>query len=155
MQEKELVIKIKTNLIGGLSSILFSIALWIIIPLQIDLTRDNSSRFSINAQFLPKLAAIVICVLGIALILQSLVFKKEKIYLFDTHKELRPLLFCLIIIAYVILIPIIGFLVSSILMSCGGLLFLRTKKILYYIIALVSAAVIYITFSLLLNVSLP
>jgi hypothetical protein len=132
-----------------------SIALWIIIPSQIDLSRVISSKYSINAQFLPKMVAVVIFILGVSLIIQSLILKIEKIYTFETSKEVKPLLFYVILILYVLLISYIGFLVPSLIMSCSVLLFLGSKRVSHYIIVISIVVAINFIFKLALNVPLP
>ena len=82
--------KIKTNLWSGIIMGLFSIAMLIAMPGQVRLPMFDSGAPS--PRIIPGtcLAGTLVC--SAALIIQSLVFKKEKIFEFDWKKE-KPFIY--------------------------------------------------------------
>ena len=99
--------KIKTNLWSGIIMGLFSIAMLIAMPGQVRLPMFDSGAPS--PRIIPGtcLAGTLVC--SAALIIQSLVFKKEKIFEFDWKKEKPCIVFILLLCAYVALTINIGF----------------------------------------------
>jgi len=151
----QLKLKIKINLLGGIISIIISLLVLIIIPLQISGKSFNPSKFALNAQYMPKFFAVIIFIMGLLLIFQSLVLKKEDYCIIVLKDELRVLIYASIICIYVILIPIIGYIISSIIMVVAALLYLKEKKYRYYLYAIIGLLVIYSIFVFGLKVTLP
>lgn len=148
-----MMIKLRTNLIGGLLGLIIAAIIWFVIPAQIKVMQ--ASTYSVDARFMPRLVTLIIALMSIVLLIQSLVLKKERIVDIIIKEETRVIVFYLILVAYVVLIPIIGFLISTLLISLGTLLYLRCKRKSYYIITGVIVAGIYLAFIFLLNVPLP
>ena len=68
---------------------------------------------------------------------------------------MRTLIFALMLILYGILFGIIGYILDTILLVVGILMFYKSKKWLYYVIAIVTVFIIYGVFTYFLNVNLP
>lgn len=148
-----MTIKLRTNLISGLLGLIISAAIWFIIPAQIKVMQ--ASTYSVDARFMPRLVSVIIALMSLVLLIQSLVLKKEKIVSIQVKEEMKVGLFYLMLVAYVILIPIIGFLISTLLICGGTLLFLRCKKKRYYLTTGIIVVGVYLAFIFLLNVPLP
>ena len=73
-------IRYRSNLVSGIASILFSALLFFLIPSQVGVEQVVSN--GINSRTNPYGIALVLAVCGVALIVQSLVFKK------DSYKEI-------------------------------------------------------------------
>jgi hypothetical protein len=146
--------KVRRNLCSGIFAIGFSIALWILIPLQISGKRMAYTN-AVGSDYLPRIAAVCCFVVGIAMLINSVVLKKEKyieIYLKD---EARVLGAVAVMFIFVFLSPIIGFLITSIFAMVLILLYLKCRKWHYYLVMSLLGAFIYVTFKFLLNVKLP
>ncbi|MCT4542137.1 MAG: tripartite tricarboxylate transporter TctB family protein [Vallitalea sp.] len=147
-------IKIRTNLIGGIFFLLLSVIGWILIPSQIQV--GKSSTTLIDAQFIPKLTMILICIFSIVLIVLSLINEKYEKYIeLNISNELKVVVFYIMLIGYVLLIPIIGYEISSILFCGVMLLYFKAKKWTYYIVSFSVVLVLSFIFSKVLGVPLP
>lgn len=144
--------KIRTNLTGGIFSALFAGVLWFL-SLGIIEVMPNST--SVGANFFPKAMAVLLFIFSITLIVQSVFFKKEEIIELDLKGELRTMIFLAIIVAYVVLINLIGFLISTILMSSAVLWYLKCRDWKYYVICAAAAIVIFFGFTYGLRIKLP
>lgn len=144
-------IKVKSNLAGGLFCILFSIILWIIIPIQVSLNNNNTF---IDARFMPKFMAIVIFIAGIMLVVQSRL-KEDKMIEINLNNELKSFLYIVVLIIYALLLSNLGFVISSIFLGIMTLLLLKTTNRKYYIIILGLVFVLKVVFNYLLKVPLP
>ncbi len=76
--------------------------------------------------------------------------KKE----FDIKVEAKALFLFALLIVYVILIQVIGYLVSSLLMVTSFLIFFKTRKWYYYAITLGLSVAIFYIFRMVLNIQL-
>jgi len=147
-------IKIRSNLVGGIASLCFGLLLILMIPSHINLTTSSGSVL-INQRFFPGFSAALMGVMGIVLLFQSLVLKKEKIIVVDTKDELRMLLYFVIIVVLVFLMKYIGFLVTSCLITVFSFVFFKCRKIFYYIWSLVFVVGVYFLFKVALGIPLP
>lgn len=146
-------IKIKANLAGGVIFLLFSIIAWMLIPSQIQASKIATTL--IGARFVPQITIIVIFVLSLAMLLLSLILKKDKIIDIDLSKEVKVFIFYAMLVGYVLLIPILGFLVSSLLFCIAMLLYFKVKKWTYYVISISVIVLLNFIFSNVLSVPLP
>lgn len=145
-------IKVKSNLISGAASVIFAIALWFIIPIQIV---DQSNKL-IKSDFLPRLLAVIILICGIWLIAESyLKPEKEKFIEFDLKKEARVLIYMAALILYIVLFNKIGFFFSSLLLSLFTLLFVKEKKVSRYVIVALYVTALFFIFKYGLGIPLP
>ena len=70
-------------------------------------------------------------------------------------REGHALLFAAVMIIYVILLPIIGFVFSSVLFVCASLFLMECKKPMYYFSTVLLVLVIFAAFKYGLSVALP
>ena len=89
------------------------------------------------------------------LIIQSLVFKKEKIVEFDWQKEKPAILLILLLCVYVFLIIKLGFILASAVIFTIVLVYSGERKPFIYIFTIALAVGIYFLFSKVFHVSLP
>ena len=153
--------KIKYNseiISGGLFGIVAAI-LWLLIPSQI----QTLEKSVINAQTVPSIAIGGLFIFSIGLLLQGIVsMPKKEIYIsaesFKTEsfkKELKSVIFALILLIYAVLISFVGFIISTSALVISILLFYSAKKWYYYAITLGTVFLAYYVFAKVLYVSLP
>ena len=111
----------------------------------------GSSGSETGPGFMPKIFIIII-ILGISLLIKSIFFENEKATLYKK----RIAIFILLFIIYNILIPILGFYVTSILFLISLLWMNNIKKLVYFFfVPLGVVTFIFIFFQTLLKVPLP
>lgn len=142
------------NLISGVISLICAVVLLVMIPAHIP-DAVISSDVQIDQRFLPRMAVIGIGITGIILIIQSLIFKKEKSITVNLTDEARVLLYYLLAVALVLLMRYIGFLFSAVLIVVFSLAFFKARKPVYYVGSVIFAALIYLFFKVLLKIPLP
>ena len=69
-------------------------------------------------------------------------------------KKLKPSIYIGMLLAYAVLLPQIGFVISSLLLANGILLYFRTRKWWFYLIASANVLLAYYVFQAI-NVTLP
>lgn len=145
--------KIKTYLWSGIIMGVISAVLLAIMPYQVRVPAYDSGAPS--PRIIPAACLIFMLISSIVLILQSLVFKKEKVIEFDWKKEGPIILLVLGMCLYAALIIWIGFIAASILIFGAVLFYCGERKPLIYIITFVAAIGIFLLFKFVFNVSLP
>ncbi len=111
----------------------------------------------IGPEFMPRLYAFLLIGLSIILIIQSYMKNEGK----DRETSGRgyfkySIITMLFLGAYIIIIPIIGFYISTIIFVVSMLLFSRVRnKIVLAVIPVATSIFIYVFFSILLNVNMP
>lgn len=148
-------IKLKQDLIGAVSFLIFGLVLWFLMPYQIKLKNPDV----INSQTFPRL------IVGIMIVCSSYLFivevikivKKQQVreIVIDVKQEGKSFLIIAMLLAYWGLLHWLPFMVTSILFGVGMLFFFKCRNWRYY--AIVSATIITITimFQNILNVKLP
>ncbi len=144
-------IRFRSNLAGGILSLGFAAALWVIIPSQISLMNNNAY---INARFVPRIIAIAIGIGGVILVLQSL-FGKDSYIEINLKKEIKALLYMGLLILYAYVLPIVGYLIATPILGILTLFMSGVKKKIYYVITLVLVGFLYCIFTFLLKIQLP
>ena len=147
-------IKVNTVLISEMIFHLFSIFLTWVIPSQIRVVTTEA----VNSRTFPYLLAFLIMVMSLKTILVEIVKiirgipseKKE----FDLRVEAKAVLLFIIMIAYLVAMPIVGYLISSVLMVLAFLVFFKTRKWYYYAVVLGTTVAVFIIFRFGLNVQL-
>ncbi|WP_428909965.1 tripartite tricarboxylate transporter TctB family protein [Niallia sp. Krafla_26] len=138
------------NRIIGIVLTLFSIFIWISAD-----AFQTSNTIGPGADFFPKATALILGILSVLL-----VFKKEETTgnIFTLHRKNIPHFIggFISLIIYVILIPTIGFLISTILITLVWMLLMGIRKwaVLISVSILVSAGVVLL-FEYLMNVPIP
>ena len=138
---------------GIIFLILAAVLLWIM-PTQIKVVAGEK----ITGRTFPRLLLTVMMLCSVLEIITGLLSKDKRYFVIDKaslYEFLWPALMFAIILAYLLLIPRIGFVLSSLLMGVGTLLFLRSRKPGYYIIVMITVFFVYLLFTQLLHVQLP
>jgi putative tricarboxylic transport membrane protein len=143
---------------GALFSIISGI-LFLLIPSQI-VTMEKSS---INAQTVPKIALGGMFIFSVLLLLQGIFFKPKQEIVFDQElyasrgfkDAIRTAIYIGIIIVYMVLFKVLGFIGSSIYLIFAILIYYGARQKSYYIIALTTSALVYLIFAVGLHISLP
>ena len=148
------MLRIRTYLAGGLLFLVLAIGLWFLIPYQVE-TGFSTSNYSIGPRSMPYLISVLIMILSIGLIFQSLVLKRDKVIEIEIKDEMRTLLYYGLVVIYVFLMSTVGYLIASFLIGGVTLLFLKVKKWQYYACVVAFITIIYVCFTVLLNVKLP
>lgn len=146
-------IKIKTNLVTGILMGLLSAYLLYVMPKQVRVPAYDSGAPS--PRIIPGVCLVVILFCSVILIIQSLVFKKEKIVEFDWQKEKPAILLILLLCVYVFLIIKLGFIIASAVIFTIVLVYSGERKPFIYIFTIALAVGIYFLFSKVFHVSLP
>ena len=137
--------KIKTNLVTGIVMGLFSIFMLIVMPQQVRVPAYDSGAPS--PRIIPGICLVVTLICSIILIIESLVFKKEKIVVFDWSNEKPAILLILALCVYVFLIIKIGFVLASAIIFSLILFYCGERKPFIYIFTIAMAIGIYLLFS--------
>ena len=146
-------IKIRTNLVSGVLMGLFSVIMLLCMPSQVRVPAYDSGAPS--PRIIPGICLAVILFFSIVLIVQSLVFKKERIVVFDWQKEKPAIILIAAMCIYVALILTIGYTSASIIIFCAIQFYCGERKPFIYIFTIAAAVVIYFIFQYLFNVALP
>ncbi len=86
-------IEYKSNLYGGLVSLIFGVLLFLIIPHQI--APDLIDMGTITSRTMPYIISVVFILCGINLLVQSIIFKKDEIKVLNMKQEGVVFLFCI------------------------------------------------------------
>ena len=133
--------KIKTNLVSGVIMGVAALLLIILLPSQVRVPAFDSGAPS--PRIIPGICLAIMLVSSIALIIQSLVLKQEKIVEFDWAKEKPAILL------------ILGYVLASLIVFPLALFYVGERKPGPYIVVLVSAFAIFLLFKNVFNISLP
>ena len=147
-------IKIRKNLWSGILTIVFSVILWVALPFCIK-SQVTTLTAAIGPDYLPRLIIALMGICGIGLVITSLALKKDEEIEINLKDELRTFIFVGIILAYILLMPVIGFLIDTILFSCVALFFMETRKPSHYVAVVILTILIFVGFKYGLMVSLP
>lgn len=145
--------KIKTNLVSGIVMGIFSIVMLCLLPTQVRVPAYDSG--SPSPRIIPGTCLVLMLIFSIVLIIQSLVFKKEKIVEFDWAKEKPVIVLIIIMCVYVALIIYMGYIFASIVTFIAVLLYCGEKKLPTYVVAVVASVVIFFLFKNVFNIQLP
>ena len=149
-----LYMKVRINLTIGLIFLVLGIVIWIMIPNQISVG-FSASQYSLGSRGLPYLIAAMMIIVSLVVIVRSAVFKLDRVIVIELKDELRAFVFYAMILSSILIMKAIGFLLSGLLIGWATLLYIRTKRITYYIYVGVFTLVIYVIFVYALNIKLP
>lgn len=147
-------VSVKKNLWSGIFAVAFGTLVWWQIPYQI-LSKRRFATAAVGPEYLPRIMAIVLVVLGIMLIVQSVALRKDKAIILDLYEEGRVLVAIAMMAVYVAVTPRLGFLWSSIAVNVLLLLYLRCRNWRYYLVIVAATAAVYFSFKYGLDVKLP
>ena len=145
--------KIKTNLWSGIIMGALSLILLIIMPYQVRIPAYDSGAPS--PRIIPGICLVIMLFFSVVLIIQSLVFKKEKIVEFDWQKEKPAILLIALLCIYVALILTVGFIIASAITFIIILAYCGERKPFIYIFIVACAIGIFFLFKYVFTVSLP
>lgn len=145
--------KIKTNLVTGIIMALFSTFMLLVMKTQVRVPQFDSGAPS--PRIIPGVCLVVILICSIILIIQSLVFKKEKVVEFNWKNEKPAILLIALLCLYVFLIIKIGFILASAIIFTVILFYSGERKPFIYIFTIALAVGVYFLFSYVFHVSLP
>ncbi len=131
----------------------FSLILLLVMPNQVRIPAYDSGAPS--PRIIPGICIVIMLIFSIVLIIQSLVFKQEKIVEFDWNKEKPAVLLIVMLCVYVALITTIGFVPASALVFSAILFYCGERKPFIYIFIIAAATGIYFLFKYVFTVSLP
>ncbi|MBE5914564.1 MAG: tripartite tricarboxylate transporter TctB family protein [Pseudobutyrivibrio ruminis] len=146
-------IKIKTNLWSGIIMGALSLILLLIMPYQVRVPAYDSGAPS--PRIIPGMCLVLMLFFSVVLIIQSLVFKKERIVEFDWNKEKPAILLIAILCLYVALMLLVGFIPASAITFIVILFYCGERKPFIYIFTIAAAVGIYFLFKYVFTVSLP
>ena len=146
-------IKIKTNLWTGIIFAVFAAFMFFMMEKEVRLPGYDSGAPS--PRVLPTIFLAIILVCSVVLIIQSLVFKKEKVVEFDWEKEKPMIVLVALLCVYPVLISFLGYVVASAICFPAALFYINERKKLPYIVAVVAAVLIYMMFKYIFYISLP
>ena len=125
--------KIKTNLVSGIIFLILSVAIYVLIPGQI--AQPSHLGAGPSPRTIPKLVSAVMFICSLLLIVQSLVFKKEKVIVIDFSEEKSVFKAILFIILFGVLMITAGYLVAVWVTLPIMLYFMGERKPFVYIFA--------------------
>lgn len=145
--------KIKTNLVSGIVMGIFSLILLLTLPSQVRVPAYDSGAPS--PRVIPGACIVLMLIFSVVLIVQSVVFKKEKIVEFDWEKERPVILMILMMCVYVALIIYMGYIFASIVTFIAVLLYCGERKPSVYVVTVVASVVVFFLFKNVFNIQLP
>ena len=145
--------KIKTNLWSGIIMGALSLILLAIMPYQVRVPAYDSGAPS--PRIIPGMCLVLMLFFSVVLIIQSLVFKKERIVEFDWKKEKPAILLIALLCLYVALMLLVGFIPASAITFIAILFFCGERKPFIYIFTIAAAVGIFFLFKYVFTVSLP
>lgn len=145
--------KIRTNLVSGIIFGLFAITFILFVPSQIAVPTFNTGGPSPRIIPYIVLGGILICSVG--LIIQSLVFKKEKIIEFNFKIERAGLIMLGIILLFGGVMLRFGFITSVVITLPIMLFALGERKPFIYGFTLLGGIGVYFLFIEIFNITLP
>ena len=145
--------KIKTTLVSGILMGAIALLLLVLMPGQVRVPAFDSGAPS--PRIIPGICLGIMLVSSIALLIQSLVLKQEKVVEFDWEKEKPAILLIVGMCVYIVLMLCIGYVLASLIVFPLVLFYVGERKPGPYIVVVVSAFAIFLLFKNVFNISLP
>ena len=145
-------IRYRSNAAAGVASIALGVICLILIPQQIG--EDYAVTYGITSRTVPCAVAALWIVCGAALLIQSLLLKKDVVKELDVKKEAKALPYMAVLLVYAILFTK-SFLLSTAFLGVVTLVFLRSRRKLFYAVVLALVAALYLLFSQVLHIQMP
>ena len=146
-------ITIKTNLWSGIIMGAFSIIMLLVLPSQVRVPAFDSGAPS--PRIIPGICLVGMLICSAALLIQSLVFKKEKEFEFDWAVEKPCILMILLLCVYTAMIIYLGFIIASVVIFPLILFYCGERKPPIYIFTIAAGVGIFFLFKYVFHVSLP
>ena len=135
----------------GLIGIGFGVGLWLLIPYQIG--NELIASTGITSKSLPYAIAILFFSCGCCLLFSSLVLKKDHLKTIIIKEEVKAIAYIGILIVFSLLIKW-NFIIAMLILGGTTLAFMKSKKVLYYIIVILFAVGLYFIFTQVLRARL-
>ena len=145
--------KIKTNLVSGILMGAIALLLLVLMPGQVRVPAFDSG--APRPRIIPGICLGIMLVSSIALLIQSLILKQEKVVEFDWEKEKPAILLIVGMCVYIVLMLCIGYVLASLIVFPLVLFYVGERKPGPYIVVVVSAFAIFLLFKNVFNISLP
>jgi hypothetical protein len=145
--------KVRTNLVGGIIFIVFGTTLLALLNKQV-ITYGNIT-FLQSAKVLPFIAEIVMIIGGVALVIESLVFKKDKIVDFIWEEQKNAIFTIGFFCIFAGGIYFFGFIVGAILFLISMFWYYKNKNLLEFVVLLALIIGVYFLFTGVFYVQLP
>ena len=134
------------------------LALYLITPSQVSQISTASGKM--GADFFPKFVSMLMMFAAVGLFVQTQVaimqgHEIEARPEYDWSREIKVVIVLIMMVIYVVVMPHLGFILSSILFGCLLILLLGKSRWWYYAVYVASVGVIYYVFKYLLYVHLP
>ncbi len=146
-------VNIKTNLCSGILMAVVAIILLIVLPEQVRLPAYDSGAPS--PRIIPTIVLSGILISSLILIVQSLVFKKEKIYEYDFKKEVPTIVLIILMCLFSAIIINLGFLTAVFIVFPLILFYMKERTPFIYIFSIGAGIGIFFLFRFVFNISLP
>ncbi len=146
--------KVNGNIFKGILFLMIAIFGFLITPSQVGVIAGEQ----INSRSFPYLILTVMAISSILLILQGVIEKDKVYWQFNAHefkKWTYPLIVFALLLFYVLIMPTLGYVISSLITASLLLALVKCKKIPYYITSYVFVFAIYYVFTKFLLVPLP
>ena len=152
-------IKYNAEIIAGAVFVIAATVLWLLIPSQI----QTLEKTAINAQTFPRIAIGGMLIFSAGLLIQGIFFNekkelvitKESFHSDGFKREMRSVIFAVMLLAYCVLVTFLGFIISIAILVVAILLFYGARKWYYYVIPLAMVGIVYYVFGVVLRISLP
>lgn len=145
-------IRYRSNAAAGAVSIVLGVICLILSPRQIG--EDYAVTYGITSRTVPYAVTVLWIVCGLALLVQSLLLKKDEVKELDLKKEGKALAYMGILLVYAILFNK-SFLLSTAFLGAVTLVFVGCRKKLFYAIVLALVTALYLLFSQVLHIQMP
>lgn len=145
--------KIRTHLWSGI--IMGALSIWLLLSTESQVRVPAFDSGAPSPRIIPYIVLTIMLVSSIALIVQSLVFKKDKVVDFNWNEEKPIILLIIGLCVYVALISLIGFVLSSLIVFPLILFYCGERKPPIYIFTIVMVVGIFLLFRSVFHVSLP
>ncbi len=147
------MMKVRSNLAGGIIFLVFGTILMLLLNSQV--ITYGKIHFLQSAKVLPFMAEIVMIIGGFLLIIQSIVFKKEKIVEICWEDQKYALAVIGLFALFALLIYFIGFVVGALVFVVLMSRLYKNRNIVEIVILCALAIGIYLLFTLVFHVQLP
>jgi len=147
--------KFYPSLVGPLVFLAFAVVAFILMPSQVKVRENMATTARTFTTLLLQImigGSVVLLGTEIVKILRKM---KVEVVEVELLTEIKAVVILLMLVLYALLMPLVGFIVSSLLFSIAMLYYFRIKKGSYYLIVVTSALVIGFIFRYLLGVRLP
>ncbi|WP_332445915.1 tripartite tricarboxylate transporter TctB family protein [Sphaerochaeta sp.] len=148
-------VRFHPSLVGPVLFLAIGILGFVVMPSQVKIQEGNAT----TARTFPTLMLLIIIVCSVILLAREVLNiirgQEQNVVILDLLTEVKALLLLVMLLLYALLIPVLGFILTSMLFGFAMLVFFRIRKWSYYLIVTLAALGIGLLFQVVLNVRLP